>query len=469
MSSATAATIVACNIYITASSSHKSTLLRILRNAQEQCERLRRVVCAGTTATTMRQQRGDGGSSIGSNGITSSSSSSLAGVGVIHAHADIPYDRSSFHLAGRSDCVALVANELIRTALNDIDIDILPKTTTTTTTKSTTIGGNNTRHPYVGLVDHVSIMPLNYYCPSSSNESESEKSQSLLLPTKDEVYSNRETTTNNNDRYKVASNVAYEIGKQMMGTKLVNVHYYGHACPRATPLAEVRRERTTFFNSGGATDSTTTASRRGTKQNSQHIPATTTVAHKGDSIVGVPNNFVENFNIRLTSNVTFHQAKSLTQLLRGRNIINHDNNNGYGIDGVEALTLKYARDDISSRGIDGDGGGTVYEVACNITKPKVGGVTEILAQLEKWIILQLLQQCHQSSSTIEITDMDYKYYVEDAYRVGTTQEQCLRVLFDGRDSVQHCDNNTSMTNNDVIYWKEYDKQVFNTFDKLLSR
>ena len=169
MSSATAATMVACNIYITASSSHKSTLLRILRNAQEQCERLRRVVCAGTTATTMRQQRGDGGSSIGSNGITSSSSS-LVVVGVIHAHADIPYDRSSFHLAGRSDCVALVANELIRTALNDIDIDILPKTTTTTTTKSTTIGGNNTRHPYVGLVDHVSIMPLNYYCPSSSNE-----------------------------------------------------------------------------------------------------------------------------------------------------------------------------------------------------------------------------------------------------------------------------------------------------------
>ena len=110
----------------------------------------------------------------------------------------------------------------------------------------------------------------------------------------------------------------------------------------------------------------------------------------------------------------------------------------------------------------------MYEVACNITKPKVGGVTEILAQLEKWIIMQLPQQCHQSLSTIEITDVDYKYYVEDAYRVGTTQEQCLRVLFDGRDSVQHCDNNASMTN-DEIYWKEYDKQVFNKFDKLLSR
>ena len=322
MSSVTTATIVACNIYITASSSHKSTLLRILRNAQEQCERLRRVVCAGAATTTMQQQR-RGGNNGGSSGITSSS---LDVVGVIHAHADVPYDRSSFHLAGRSDFVAHVANELIRTALNDIDIDILPNTrttstttttaTTTTTTTTTTIGGNNTRHPYVGLVDHVSIMPLNNYCPSSPSSEKSENSQSLLLLTNDEVYSNCETTTttNNNDQYKVASNVAYEIGKQMTGTRLVNVHYYGHACPRATPLADVRRERTTFFNSGGATDSATTTGLRGTKQrNSQHnIPTTTTttVAHKGDSIVGVPNNFAENFNIRLTTNVTFHQAKS---------------------------------------------------------------------------------------------------------------------------------------------------------------
>lgn len=442
MSSVTTATTVACNIYITASSSHKSTLLRLLRTAQEQCEKLRRCACT----TTMEQQRRS--SSNGSSGINVGISPL---VGVIHAYADVPYDRSSFHLAGQSDCVAIVARELIRTALTDIDIIILPTT-------STTFEGDDTRHPYVGLVDHVSVMPLNYY-QSSTNETR-ERSQSLLS-SQEQVYSNYETTTNNNnnDQYKVAANVAYEIGKQMMETtQLVTVHYYGHACPQATPLVDVRRRRTTFFNSGGATDST----RRGTKQNSQHIPAIT-VALKGDSIVGVPNNFVENFNIRLTSNVTFHQAKSLTQLLRGRNIMN----NGYGIDGVEALTLKYARDDIlSSQG--GDGGTTVYEVACNITKPKVGGVTEILAQLEKWIILQQQQQqCHQSLSTIEITDKDYKYYVEDAYRVGTTQEQCLQVLFDGRDSVQNCDNNISMTN-DEIYWEEYDKQVFNKFDKLLS-
>jgi hypothetical protein len=395
-------------------------------------------------------------------------------VGIIHAYADVPYDRSSFHLAGQSDCVTSVANELICTALNDIDIDhMLPKTTTPPPpppTTTTTIGGNNTRHPYVGLIDHVSVMPLNYY-PSTNKESES---QSLLL-SKENVYSNycepittTTTTTTNNDQYKVAANVAYKIGKKIMETKLVNVHYYGHACPQFTPLVDVRRERTTFFNSGGATD--TTARRSIKQQNSSQPlpPAMTTVvaAPKGDSIVGVPNNFVENFNIRLTSNVTFHQAKSLTQLLRGRNIVNHNNNNnGYGIDGVEALTLKYARD-------DGDGGGgTVYEVACNITKPKVGGVAEILDQLDKWIILQQQQQqqqCNQSLPTNnEITDEDYKYYVEDAYRVGTTQEQCLQVLFEGRGSVQNCDNNTSMTNNE-LFWKEYDKQVFDNFDKLLS-
>jgi hypothetical protein len=366
--------------------------------------------------------------------------------------------------------VTSVANELIRNALHDIDIDmLLPKTTPTTTT----IGANNTRHPYVGLVDHVSVMPLNYY-PSTNKESES---QSSLLLSKEKVYSSYcepITTTTNNDQYNVAANVAYKIGKQMMETKLVTVHYYGHACPQFTPLVDVRRERTTFFNSGGATDTTARRSCIKQQNSSQPLPpAMTTVvaAPKGDSIVGVPNNFVENFNIRLTSNVTFHQAKSLTQLLRGRNIVNHNNNNNnneYGIDGVEALTLKYARDDISSQS---GGGGTVYEVACNITKPKVGGVAEILDQLEKWIILQQQQQQqqrHQSLSTNnEITDKDYKYYVEDAYRVGTTQEQCLQVLFEGRGSVQNCDNNTSMTN-DEIFWKEYDKQVFDNFDKLLS-
>ena len=44
------------------------------------------------------------------------------------------------------------------------------------------------------------------------------------------------------------------------------------------------------------------------------------MALKGDTTIGTPDEFVENFNIRLTSNVNCDQAKTLTQFPRGRNL-----------------------------------------------------------------------------------------------------------------------------------------------------
>lgn len=369
---------VACNIYITSSASHKSTLLRLLRSAQERCGQLRtQNGCVGNLT---------------------------APVGVIHAYADIPYDRSSFHLAGCSDCVTNVASELIVSAINDIDVDV-----------GNRFGEDaDSRHPFVGLVDHVSVMPLAY--PMNQNHSS--------------------IGDYCNDR-EAATNAAREIGRQISKTKLINVHYYGTACPQNTPLAKVRRESTSFFQSGGAMDR---------EENGQHrsVPETKQMAKKGDTTVGTPTNFVENFNIRLTSNVNFDQAKTLTQFLRGRNI----SEKGYGVAGVEALTLIYARDKSQ--------GGSVYEVACNLTKPKgEGGVQEVRAQLNKWVEIQ------RQRSSVE-TDGE-TYFVEDAYRVGTTEEQCRRVLLQGKEY-----GASSMSNNET-FWEEHDKEVFFNFEELLSR
>ena len=390
----TPATIVACNIYITAASSHSSKLLSLLRRAQDQCRELR------------HQHKDDFGRSCSScvakiENVSSRSSSSnmIAPIAIVHAYADIPYDRSSFHLAGTPECVSAVASNLICNALSEIDLDC-------TSTNSNKDGqGNELRHPFVGLVDHVSIMSVDQHTPVSND---------------------------NNSNCEVAAKAAREIGKRITATNLVNVHYYGRACPNNTSLATVRRERTSFFKSGGAID--------GKDQSSKDTPAVSkTLALQGDTTIGTPsNNFVENFNIRLTSNVNFEQAKTLTQFLRGRNI----STKGYGVPGVEALTLPYVR--------EASKGGNVYEVACNLTTPKEGSADDIKMQLDQWIE----KQKQQSSDVAKV--LDYEYFVEDAYPVGTTEEQCKQVLSQAHD----------MDNEE--YWRKYDREILDNFQELLQ-
>jgi hypothetical protein len=58
------------------------------------------------------------------------------------------YDRSSFHLAGQPSPVVAVASELINGAIQGLLMTPALK------------DENASRHPHVGIVDHVSIMPL---------------------------------------------------------------------------------------------------------------------------------------------------------------------------------------------------------------------------------------------------------------------------------------------------------------------
>ena len=327
------------------------TLLSLLHRAQDHCRELRRASQHNKRDDTTTKQHA---------------------VAIVHAYADIPYDRSSFHLAGNPDCVADVASRLICNALDEIDLDI----------------GNNS-HPTIGVVDHISAMKVG--------------------KCKDET----------------AAATAKQIGNNISKTNLVNLHYYGSACPNNTSLATVRR-RTSFFDSGGAIE-----------KYDKHIEqedTTTKRAAIGSCTIGTPANFVENYNIRLTSNISFEQAKTLTQFVRGRNM----ETKGYGVLGVEALTLPYVRDKSK-----------VYEVACNLTNPKEGSAEKVHAQLEKWIDKQRQELCESNSST-DTSKYDYNYFVEEAYRVGTTENQCMDVL-----------------SKDEISLDDHDKDVYNKFQYLL--
>jgi glutamate formiminotransferase len=410
--------LVACNIYITAAATASSTLPSLLARAQDHCRQLRLQNC-----TTQQQHEEE-------EQIDSSSNNNKRSVAaaIVHAYADIPYDRSSFHLAGQSDCVAEVAIGLIQNALNEIEFpsnhlssnkngaDANDATNLTTGDKS-----KESRHPYVGLVDHVSVMPI------ACKEEDS-------------------TTTNSNAAMN-AANAARKIGNAISDKNSINMHYYGLTCPNHTSLATVRRRKTSFFNSGGALDSSdcnevdsNNNNKDMSKQHSQQLHY-----EKGDCTIGAPPQFVENYNIRLTRNVDFNTAKTLTQALRGRNI----STKGIGVPGVEALTLPYHR--------DASLGGDVFEVACNLTDPKDGSVEKIEEQLEKWIVEQQQQQL--LSNLGGANGMRHRdYFIEKAYRVGTTEEQCINAVSydEGTDNDEEDDR-----------WIKHDIQVLTRFKEYL--
>jgi hypothetical protein len=263
-------------------------------------------------------------------------------VAVVHAYADEPYDRSSFHLAGNAQPVAEVASMI---AIQSIEgLASLPRQSD---------NAEESRHPFVGLVDHISVMPL--------------------LDATDEV---------DND---ITVPSAHGEAAQIIGERLkkigVQVFYYGDAHAEGTPLAVVRRERTNFFKTGGLesldkdSDGATTA--------------------KGVATVGAPSSFVENFNIRLTSNCDLKTARSLTKILRERD---------GGLLGFEGLTLPYS----NGR----------YEIAGNLLRPDVGSSEAVVAKLDEWVEQKLKELPFDKKSDL----------VDEAYRVGTTRDTCMDSL-----------------------------------------
>jgi glutamate formiminotransferase len=321
--------LVACNVYVSAGGKpkHVSLLLNLLRQAQEHCTRL-----DGNTPAVTTLSRGE------------SSSVEMSPAAIVHAYADPTYNRSSFHLAGTAENVANVASNLASQA-----IQVLRKEMANEMEEE---DDQAFHHPFVGLVDHVTVMPLTF---------ESEDSQ----PCTSQPAHNFQPLT-------ASGWAARNIGQRLSELQ-VQVYYYGHAHPEITPLATIRRERTNFFASGGLLDTDS-------PQPSTEV-----------ATVGAPEGFAENYNARLTNQCSKKRAQSLTRLVRERD---------GGLPGVEALTLPYS---------DGR-----WEVACNLLQPEKASARDIQALVDQW-------QEQQQAETGHLL-------VEQGYRVGTTQEQCIHVL-----------------------------------------
>ncbi len=301
-------------------------------------------------------------------------------IAIIHAYADGPYDRSSFHFAGNAHLVADVASFLALDAIDSLRSfhHRGNKVSSAEVDESTKATAAESRHPLIGLVDHISVFPLTTNGVDLRIEDEDENENEKFLPD--------DTSYIPPDSHGLSC--AY-IGRQLL-TKDIDVLYYGSAHPNQTPLATVRREQTKFFKSGGLLENEGTGS-SGKRSSQQQVEQCT---------VGSPPFFVENYNILLSKNVSRKEAMKLTKMIRARD---------GGVVGVEALTLPYS----DSR----------FEVACNLLKPEEGSVNDIEKVLDQWVE-QGQDLCNEEHGT----KCSKSYLVDDSYRVGTTSEQCIEVL-----------------------------------------
>lgn len=318
--------LVAANVYVTASGrkSHAAVLISLLSEAQRHCVHLARDSTLRTTPTMQLH--------------------SLSTAAVAHAYADPVYNRSSFHFAGTAGNVVQLVSHLVDQAVTKLS------------TEEGTNASEEFSHPTVGLVDHIAVMPLDGL----------DNAENSLSFENDKAY-----------EPKTASGwAARRIGESMNKSAKFDVFYYGSADPHGSPLATVRRERTSFFRSGGISKGLSDAS-----QSIQNQVAT----------IGAPLHFVENYNIRLLCSK--NTAQSLTRHVRERD---------GGLVGVEALTLPYSHGR--------------WEVACNLLRPDLTTAADVHCAATKWELQQ--QQLLGNRDKL----------IEEAYRVGTTADQCRHVL-----------------------------------------
>jgi Formiminotransferase domain, N-terminal subdomain len=230
-------------------------------------------------------------------------------------------------------------------------------------------------HPTVGIVDHISVLPL----ASSDTDAGASSSSSSAA----------------------AAWAALKIGHELERTRSggpartpPKVLYYGLAHPDRKSLASVRREETNFFRSARP-------SSRNSKDGTASEPVTAAAAAAGELepgvvVVGAPPHFGENWNVRL-SNCPRSVAAALTKRVRCLG--------GAGAGIVEALTLPYAHEQ--------------WEVACNVLRPDLVSSQDVDACARAWL--------HNVVSHNETTFSNGVQIVA-SYRVGTTAQQCREAL-----------------------------------------
>jgi glutamate formiminotransferase len=354
--------LVACNVYVSAGlPQYSNLLLQLLGEAQEHCRTTRLSPSPSIARWAVKDViLSEGNASVDDNVDNER-------VVIVHAFCDGPYDRSSFHIAGSPCLVASVASRLATRAVETLEED-WERALNKEYGNVKNDGANEiivTPHPTVGLVDHVSVLPL---APYTFTDDAGGKRSAI---------ENDPPTT---------GLVAQRIGESLVSAG-VNVLYYGYAdLVSQRPLATVRRESTTFFQ---PTISSTSSSenRNGGVSNPGK--------GRGQATVGAPNCFTENFNIRLRPHTPKAIAQSLTRHVRERD---------GGLPFVEALTLRYGQDQ--------------YEVACNLLDPSVTAATDIIERVQSWAPNHIADTPNDISNNA----------VEIAYRVGTTAEMCIDAI-----------------------------------------
>jgi glutamate formiminotransferase len=328
---------VACNIYISAGlPRYGPFLIRLLEDAQQQCLNSQQLVA------------------------------------VVHAFSDVSYDRSSFHLAGTPMEVASVASKIASQVLKELPL--LKETAEGSSTK------DNLEHPQVGLVDHISILPL-----AEHNSHPLMTLEEWAAQTKSDLSQTSTNKASNDMPLKIlpsgwaARFICHELDS------LVHVLFYGHAHVEGKSLATVRRESTSFF-----------------------CAPSTACPKVSYCTIGATPEFVENYNIRLAPEIDSKKtAQALTRWVRERD---------GGLPFVEALSLPYSQGR--------------YEVACNLLNPKVTSAQTIDERVNDFMKME-------KSPSLNI---------ETSYRVGTTEQQCLRALED----IESNKGNVKKYNADVL-------------------
>ena len=358
---------LACNVYVSAGGlrRHGPILMDLLKETQDKCSQ--------TDATTQN--------------IAFDKNAEVCVV--VHAFSDAVYNRSSFHLAGSEGMLASVVSDLVKNAHRRLKDDEVKKQDFGTSSNRENLV---VHHPYVGLVDHISVMPLD---PQSDNSGATSVKNGA---TGVDPSASSDTFVPSTSWGRAART----IGKSIEQSD-THVFYYGSADPYNTPLAKVRRTKTNFFKSGGlgdlpASSSKTSAIQTNTDDDVRNVPRKVLDV----ATVGAPSEFVENFNIRLTQNCNQQIAQSLTRWVRERD---------GGLSGVEALTLPYSNGQ--------------YEAACNLLQPQIGSAEAIHEKVQEWA--SRMAKTYRPTSD-DSGEGDTDYFVEKAYRVGTTVNECLSVL-----------------------------------------
>jgi hypothetical protein len=270
---------------------------------------------------------------------------------------------------------------------------------------------SSSKHPLIGLVDHISVMPLtndnNKEWNALSNNNSDDPQKQMQTQTQNQ----NQTPYIPPDSHGLCS--VYIGDKMLQHNKNIDVFYYGSAHPNHVPLATIRREKTKFFQSGGLDSKSTIDTTTNTTDNSNNHNHNHETKPKDQCTIGSPTSFVENYNILLSRNVNKKQAMKLTKKIRERD---------GGIIGVEGLTLPYSEGR--------------YEVACNLLHPKEGSSDDILRVLDEWVRDQKDQLEEEEEQQQRQQHLDVlgdgmnkiDYFVDKSYRVGTTAEQCMDVL-----------------------------------------